>query len=208
MARFTESVVEEEALDWLETLDYAIHSGPDTAPGELLAERADYDRVVLERWLREALQRLNPALPAEAIDEAFRRLTRPDGPTLETRNHTVHRILTEGVTVEYRRPDGSIAGAQARVLDYDDADNNDFIAVNQFTVIENGHNRRPDMVIFVNGLPIAVIELKNAADENATIWSAYQQFQTYKNEIPSLFAHNCALVISNGVQARIGTLTG
>jgi type I restriction enzyme R subunit len=116
-------------------------------------------------------------------------------------------MLVDGVTVEYRRPDGSVAGAQARVVDFDNADNNDWLAVNQFTVVENRHTRRPDVVLFVNGLPLAVIELKNPADEEATIWSAYQQLQTYKQEIPSLFVYNEALVISDGLEARIGTLT-
>ena len=119
----------------------------------------------------------------------------------------MHRMFVNGVNVEFRREDGSIAGAQARVLDFDNPDNNDWLAVNQFTVIENNHNRRPDVVLFVNGLPLAVIELKNAADESATIWTAFQQLQTYKEDIPSLFAYNSALVVSDGVQARIGTLT-
>ncbi len=112
----------------------------------------------------------------------------------------------DGVTVEYRRADGSIAGAQARILDFDDPDNNDWLAVNQFTVAENKHNRRPDIVLFVNGLPLVVIELKNAADENATIWTAFHQLQTYQQEIPSLFAYNAALVVSDGMEARIGTV--
>ena len=118
----------------------------------------------------------------------------------------MHRMLVDGVTVEYRRADGSIAGAQARVIDFDTPDNNDWLAVNQFTVAEGQHTRRPDVVLFVNGLPLAVIELKNPADENATIWSAYQQLQTYQAQIPALFATNAALIVSDGVQARIGSL--
>ena len=121
------------------------------------------------------------------------------------RNRAFHRLLVDGVTVEYRI-DGSIRGAQARLLDFDDPDNNEWLAVNQFTVVENKHNRRPDVVIFVNGLPLGVIELKNAADEDATIWNAFQQLQTYQAEIPSLLAYNEALVISDGVQAKIGSL--
>ena len=122
------------------------------------------------------------------------------------RNRAVHRMLVDGVTVEYRRKDGSIAGAQAQVIDFESPDNNDWLAVNQFTVAEGQHTRRPDVVLFVNGLPLAVIELKNPADENATIWSAYQQLQTYQAQIPALFATNAALVVSDGVQARIGAL--
>ena len=149
--------------------------------------------------------RLNPTLPAEAIDDAFRKITRLEGATLDARNRTFHRLLVDGVTVEYRA-DGTIRGAQARLIDFDNPDNNDWLAVNQFTVVENKHNRRPDVVIFVNGLPLAVVELKNAADEDATIWDAYQQLQTYQAEIQSLFAYNELLLISDGVQARIGSL--
>ena len=207
MSRFSESVVEDAALDWLKSQGWTVKPGPHIAPGELAAERADFGQVVLEQRLRDALARLNPMLPAEAIDDAFRKLLHPEGPTLEARNRAVHRLLVDGVTVEYRTPDSSIRGAQARVLDFDDADNNDWLAVNQFTVSENKHTRRPDVVLFINGLPLVLVELKNAADENATIWSAFQQFQTYKAELPALFAYNALLVISDGTEARIGTLT-
>jgi type I restriction enzyme R subunit len=205
--KFSESLVEDAALAWLESLGWAIKHGPDIAPGELFAERADYTQVVLEQRLRDALARLNPALPPEALEDAFHRLTRPEGATLEARNRAFHRMLVDGVTVEYRRPDGSIAGAQARVLAFDDPENNDCLAVNQFTVSEGQHTRRPDIVLFVNGLPLAIIELKNPADEEATIWTAFQQLQTYKAELPTLFSFNELLVISDGVEARIGTLT-
>ncbi len=208
MKTFTESVVEDAALAWLEALGYAVLHGPDMAVGMPEAERSDpnYRDVVLEGRLRQALVRLNPDLPAEAIEDAYRKLTRTDAPSLLERNRAVHRMLVDGVTVEYRRKDGSIAGAQARVLDFAAQDNNDWLAVNQFTVADGQHTRRPDVVLFVNGLPLAVIELKNPADENATIWSAYQQIQTYQAQIPSLFATNAALIVSDGVQARIGAL--
>jgi len=206
--RFSESVVEDAALAWLEGLGYAILHGPEIASGEPAAERADptYRDVVLERRMRKALVRLNPQLPSEALDDAYRKLTRVDAPSLIERNRAVHRMLVDGVTVEYRRKDGSIAGAQARLLDFDTPENNDWAVVNQFTVAEGQHTRRPDIVLFVNGLPLAVIELKNAADENATVWSAYHQLQTYQAQTPTLFATNAALLISDGAQARIGTL--
>jgi len=204
---FTESLVEQAALAWLESLGWSVRHGLEIAPGEPGAERADYAQVVLEARLRDALARLNPALPPEALDDAFRRLTRPEGAELSGRNRAVHRLLVEGVTVEYRAADGEIRGAQAHVLDFDDPRNNDWLAVNQFTVTENKHTRRPDVVLFVNGLPLAVIELKNAADEDATIWTAFQQLQTYKAELPSLFAFNEVLLVSDGVEARVGTLT-
>ncbi|MBI5499612.1 MAG: type I restriction endonuclease subunit R [Deltaproteobacteria bacterium] len=204
---FSESVVEQAALAWLEALGWRIKDGVEIAPGDPGAERADYAQVVLEARLRDALGRLNPALPPEALDDAFRRLTRPEGAELPARNRAVHRLLGEGVTVEYRAAEGEIRGAQARVLDFDDPKNNDWLAVNQFTVTENKHTRRPDVVLFVNGLPLAVVELKNAADEDATIWTAFQQLQTYKAELPSLFAFNEVLFVSDGMEARVGTLT-
>ncbi len=214
---FYESEVEQAALAWLESLGYPILHGPDIAPGEPFAERDGYGQVVLERRLRQALQRLNPQAPPDALDEAFRRLTRPDSPSLVANNHAVHRYLVEGVPVEVQQPDGSFRGDLIRVLDHDDPENNEFLAINQFTVVEDlsawGHpqagrrERRPDVVLFVNGLPLAVIELKNPADENADIWRAFNQLQTYKQQIPSLFVYNEALLVSDGVQARVGTLT-
>ncbi len=208
MTAFTESIVEDAALGWLEMLGYAVLHGPDIAAGESAAERSDpnYRDVVLEGRLRQALVSLNSGLPPEALEDAYRKLMRTDAPSLLERNRAVHRMLVDGVTVEYRRKDGSIAGAQARVIDFDKPDNNDWLAVNQFTVAEGQYTRRPDVVLFVNGLPLAVIELKNPADENATIWSAWQQFQTYQTQIPSLFATNAALVVSDGMEARIGAV--
>ena len=202
---FAESVVEQAALAWFESLGYTIKHGPEIGPGELFAERTGYGQVLLAGRLRQALTRINATLPVEAIDDAFRKVTRLEGATLESRNRAFHRLLVDGITVEYRS-DGAIRGAQARLLDFENPDNNEWLAVNQFTVVENKHNRRPDVVIFVNGLPLGVVELKNAADEEATIWNAFQQLQTYQAEIPSLLAYNEALVISDGVQARIGSL--
>jgi len=206
--KFAESIVEEAALAWLHGLGWSVLHGPEIAVGTPGAERSDpgYRDVILERRLRAALVRLNPGLPPEAADDAFRKLIRADAPSLIERNRAVHRMLVDGITVEYRRADGSIAGAQARVLDSDAPENNDWLAVNQFTVAEGQHTRRPDVVLFVNGLPLAVIELKNPADENATIWSAFQQLETYQAHIPALFTYNAALVVSDGVQARIGAL--
>ena len=207
MTTLTESTVEQAALAWLESHGWSIAHGPDIAPGVPGAERNNYGEVLLARRLRDALARLNPELPAAALDDAFRRLTRPEDSTLEARNRAFHRMVVDGVTVAHRIDNGAIRGAQARVIDFDDPANNDWLAVNQFTVVENKHERRPDVVLFVNGLPLGVIELKNPADGDATIWSAWQQLQTYKAEIPSLFAFNAALVVSEGLEARIGTLT-
>jgi type I restriction enzyme, R subunit len=177
MSRFAESVVEEATLAWFEALGYTVLHGPDIAAGDPNAERSDpsYRDVVLDERFRQTLVRLNPDLPHEALEDAYRKLMRSDAPSLVERNRAAHRMLVDGVTVEYRRMDGSIAGAQARVIDFDTPDNNDWLAVNQFTVAEGQHTRRPDVVLFVNGMPLVVIELKNPTDENATVRSAFQQ---------------------------------
>ena len=207
MTTISESVVEEAALEWLAGLGWQTAHGPDIAPDTANAERNTYDEVVLERRLRDALGQLNPDLPETALEDAFRKLTRPEGPTLEARNRAFHRMLVDGVTVEYRTADGDIRGAQARVVDFDHPANNDWLAVNQFTVTENKNHRRPDVMLFVNGLPFCIIELKNPVEEDATIWTAWQQLQTYKAELSNLFAMNGMLMVSDGTQSRIGALT-
>ena len=206
-ASVSESTVEAIALDWLGALGWTVLYGPDGAPDTPTAERAGYDEVVLHGRLRPALARLNPDVPDDAVDDAHHRLTHPAGATLEARNRDFHRMVVAGVTVEYADTDGRVRGTQMRVLDFDEPDANDWLAVNQFTVFENRHERRPDIVLFVNGLPLGIIELKNPADENATIHTAFKQLQTYRAEIPSLFAFNAALIVSDGLEARIGTLT-
>ena len=207
MSAVSESTVEAAALEWLEGLGWRVAHGPDISPHAEGAERADYTEVVLENQLRDALDRLNPGLPAEALDDAFRKVARPEGSTLEARNRAFHRLLVDGVTVEYRTAKGAVRGAQVSVLDYGNPANNDWLAVNQFTVVEGEHERRPDVVLFVNGLPVGLIELKNPADEKATVWTAWTQIQTYKAELSDLFALNAVLIASDGVKARMGTLT-
>ncbi|MGD9598669.1 MAG: type I restriction endonuclease subunit R, partial [Steroidobacteraceae bacterium] len=206
MSTFTESDVEEAALAWLEGAGWQVRNGAAIAPGEPAAERDDYGQTILAQRLRAGLARLNPALPGETLDDALRKLMHPEGVDLIVRNRALHRLLVDGVTVEYRDADGNIRGAQARVIDFDDPANNDWLAVNQFSVVEHKHSRRPDVVLFVNGLPLAVLELKNAASEDATIWSAFHQLQTYQVEVPALFASNALLAVSDGVEARVGAL--
>ena len=206
MTTVNENTVEQTALSWLRELGWDVAYGPEIAPDGLSPERDDYGDVVLARRLREALARLNPGLPSKALDDAYRKLTRPEGPSLEARNRTFHRMLVAGVTVEFVA-EGRVRGAQAMVMDADHPHSNDLLAVNQFTVTENRHTRRPDIILFVNGLPLAVMELKNPLDEDATIWAAWQQLQTYKAELPSLFAMNELLVVSDDTTARIGSLT-
>ncbi len=209
MTKTTEDAVEQTAIEWLRELGYEVAHGPDIAYDGSAPERdvvANYGDVVLAGRLRAALERINPDLPVAAIDEALRIVTNPRSPALIENNRAFHRMLTDGVGVSWMGDDGE---AHDTVLLVDPADHNrnDWLAVNQFTVVENKRERRPDIVLFVNGLPLVVIELKNAADEKATIRHAYNQFQTYKEQIPHLFTYNVALIISDGMQARAGTLT-
>ena len=202
-----EGTVEDITLGWFRELGYDIAHGPTLAPGEPGAERENYGEVLLVERLRAAIDRLNPSIPAEAKDEALRKVVRVDGPDLITANRRFHSMLRDGVEVEYPRADGSIAGDHVRLVDFTKTENNDWLALNQFTVVEGQVNRRPDVVVFVNGIPLSVIELKNPTDENATIWSAYEQLQTYKKQVPAIFRYNELLVISDGIQARIGSLS-
>ena len=207
MSHVTESLVEEAALEWLAGLGYAVLYGPDISPDGSRPERGSYDQVLLTERLREALARLNPHLPAETLEEVLRKMQQTETPSLIEENRRLHRYLIEGVSVEVAREDGSIGGDVARLIDFADMDANDWLAVNQYTVIEGQKNRRPDVVLFVNGLPLAVIELKNPGDENATLDGAFNQLQTYKDQIPSLFRTNAVLVTSDGLHARLGSLT-
>ncbi len=207
MARLNENEVEEAALAWFSGLGYAVLHGPDIGPEGFAPERGSYDEVLLDGRLREALARLNPRLPDETLEDVLRKLRQSETPSLVEENRRLHRYLVEGVPVEVAREDGSIGGDAARLINFSDPDSNDWLAVNQFTVIEGENNRRPDIALFVNGLPLAVIELKNPGDENATLEGAFNQLQTYKDDIPSLFRTNAALMTSDGLQARIGSLT-
>ncbi len=207
MAHLNEQEVESAALTWLSEQGWEVKYGPEIAPGEPLAERQDYGQVVLERRLRQALRRLNPEQPQGVLEDAYRKLTRSEGIDLVQRNRAFHRMMVDGVEVDYRDAEGRIRGARVRVLDFNDSRNNDLLAVGQFSVSENRNHRRPDIVLFINGLPLVVVELKNAADAKATLETAFRQLQTYKSDIPSLFVTNAALVISDGTQARAGALT-
>ncbi len=207
MSRLNEDTVEYTALDWFAELGYTVLHGPDIAPDTSHAERVSYGEVILMARLRTALARLNPNIPPDALEEAIRKLGRVDSPVPVVNNRRFHIFLTDGVPVEYQGQDGRIINANARLIDFDHPDQNDWLVVNQFTVIEHGRNRRPDVVVFVNGLPLAVIELKNAVGEKATIRGAFNQIQTYKHDIPSLFLYNEVCVISDGLEARAGTLT-
>lgn len=207
MSKFTESDVEEAALYYFEQLGYTVLGGPDIAPGESGAERSSYADAVLVDRLRSALIQLNPQVPPDEIQSAIQQVLRPETQNLYDNNQRFHRLLTEGVPVSYAGEDGRTQHDQAWLIDWNNPDQNDWLVVNQFTVVENRKKHIPDVVVFVNGLPLAVIELKNAADENADIDKAFNQLQTYKANIPSLFTTNEVLLISDGREARLGSLT-
>ena len=206
MTTINESDIETAALDWLAGMGYSVLHAPDIAPDTPHAERSRYEEVVLTGRLRDAVARLNPSIPTESQEEAVQKVLSPTSPSLVQNNRIFHLMLVDDIEVEYRDADGVMRGGRVQLVDFQNPVNNDWLAVNQFTVVENSE-RRPDIVLFINGLPLAVIELKNPTDKNATVWSAFRQLQTYKREIPRLFTYNGALVISDGMEARVGSLT-
>ncbi len=196
-----EQIVIQEFID----LGYSYVNGADISP-EGIAQERQFDEVVLKLRLQTAIAKLNPNVPSEAQEEAVKKLLRTNSPNLFQNNYDVHKYLTDGVDVEYRKGD-RIAGDKVWLIDYNNPSNNEYLVVNQFTIIENNVNKRPDIILFINGLPLVVIELKNAVDENATINSAFNQLQTYKQSIPSLFLYNALLIVSDGWEALYGSLT-
>jgi len=212
MTKLTESAIEDFAIQLFKQLGYSYVYAPDIAPDGDNPERRHYDEVILKDRLRSAVQRINPSVPQHALQEALKDVERIHSPELLAGNETFHRLLTEGVKVSYQQ-DGQERGDLVWLIDFAKLENNEFVVANQFTVIDssphggNHQNKRPDLVLFVNGLPLVVIELKNPADENATIKSAYQQIDTYKHTIPSLFTTNAILVVSDGLEAKAGSLS-
>ena len=206
MTRLTESAIEEFAIKLFERLGYSTVYAPDIAPDGEQPERSHYDEVLLSGRLEQALKRINPRLSPAMLQAALKDVQRISSPDLLVNNEAFHRLLTEGVNVTYQK-DGDARGDLVWLVDFNNPENNEFLVVNQFTVIENNQNKRPDVILFVNGIPLVVIELKNATDENATIKSAYQQLDTYKHSIPGLFACNALLVISDGLEAKAGSLS-
>lgn len=205
MAVISEDHIEQIVIQEFIDLGYSYVNGADISPDGVAQERA-YDEVVLTHRLLAAISRLNLTVPADAQEDALKKLLRSDSPNLFQNNYTIHKYLTEGVDVEYRKGD-RIVGDKVWLIDYENPTNNEFLVVNQFSIIENNINKRPDVILFINGIPLVVIELKNAVDENATIHSAFNQLQTYKKSIPSLFLYNTLLVVSDGWEALYGSLT-
>ncbi len=201
----TESEIEEIALNYLQGLGYTYQLGTVISPDGEHPER-QYNEVVLVTRLRDAIDKLNPNISQDAKEDALKKVLRTESPNALINNENFHRYLTDGVDVEMRTESG-IRGEKIYIVDFTHPENNEFLAVNQFTVVEGNQNKRPDIILFVNGLPLVVIELKNAVDENANLKSAFNQLQTYKQAIPSLFTYNSLLIISDGWDARCGTIT-
>ncbi|MHB1174774.1 MAG: type I restriction endonuclease subunit R [Sulfuriferula sp.] len=204
--KLTENAIEDFAIKLFERLGYSYVYAPDIAPDGEQPERGHYGEVLLAGRLAQALKRINPKLSPALLQDALKEVQRISSPDLLANNEAFHRLLTEGVKVS-RQQDGNQRGDLAWLIDFAHPENNEFVVANQFTVIENHQNKRPDLVLFINGIPLVVIELKNAIDENATIKTAYQQFETYKQTIPSLFTPNAFLVISDGLEAKAGSLS-
>src|SRR5680860_769868 len=209
---YNESTLELATLDWLKELGYEIGFGPDMAYDGINSEReakANYSDIVLIERLKAAIVRINPEIPVEAQKDALDKIIAM--PWVKSNlievNEIFHNTLINGVNVSYKTKDGETRHDRVKLLDTANLDNNNFLAVNQFTIIENNHNRRPDIIIFINGLPLAIFELKNPGKENANVRGAYNQLQTYKNDIPSLFAYNELNIISDGIDTRLGSLT-
>jgi len=206
MTKITENTIEEFSIKLLERLGYHYIYAPDIAHDGTRPERNSYEDVLLTERLQNAIRIINPNVPIDSQEEALKEIQRINSPELLANNENFHRMLTEGINVSYQK-DGHKRGDLVWLIDFKNPENNEFIVANQFTVIENGNNKRPDVILFVNGIPLVVIELKNPADENATVKSAFKQLQTYKEIIPSLFTYNGLMIISDGLEAKAGSLS-
>ena len=204
---FCESHLKEATLEWFEELGFEIVFAPDIAPDGEYPEREDYGDIILNDRLEEALKRINPKMPDDAIEDAFRQITIPQSPSLIMNNKSFQKMITDGIDVQVKQADASYRTEKVYAFDFEKPLNNEFMVANQFTIVEHGVEKRPDVIAFVNGIPLVVIELKSASDENVDITDAYNQLQTYKMTIPSLFTYNSFMVTSDGINARAGTLT-
>jgi type I restriction enzyme R subunit len=202
----TEDQLEHLTLDWFKTIGYNYVCGYDIAPDGPSPERSDYRQIVLFDRLIAQLQIINPHIPVTVLETVAQQIAKPETPVLIKSNRAFHQFLLEGVKVEFKEGDKSRID-YVQLIDFSRVSNNQFLVVNQYTITGSKGNRRPDLIVFINGLPLAVIELKNPADSNADIWAAYQQLQTYKDEVSDLFVFNEALVVSDGLDARVGSLT-
>lgn len=208
MSAFNENTVELAALEYFAELGYHTLHGPDIAPGEPGAERDSYEEVFLWGRLRDAIRRVNPGTSPALIDEAIKRVRRAESQSPIDENYRLHQLITEGVPVERRDADGALRTTRLWLVDFEQPENNDWVAINQFTIVENGKNRRPDVLVLVNGMPLALLELKNPTAEHATLKSAWNQVQTYRQDIPSVFVPNAVTVISDGTSAAMSSYAG
>ncbi len=208
MSIFNESTIEEAALEYFREIGYSTAWGPNIGPGEPGQERTSFQEVLLEGRLRASLFRINSEIEANLIDEAIKKLKRSESQNPIDENYRVHKLITDGIPIEHRGPDGQLRTTRVWLVDFEDSAKNDWLAVNQFTIIEEGKNRRPDVVVFLNGLPVGLLELKNSADSNATLKNAWNQIQTYRRDIPSLFVPNAITVLSDGVSSSMSSYVG
>ncbi|MBF0118141.1 MAG: type I restriction endonuclease subunit R [Desulfobacterales bacterium] len=204
--KITESSIEQFAIELLEHQGYQYLYGPSIAPDGETSERKSFEDVLLIERLQTAIGRINPSISADIREDAIKQIQRLNSPELIVNNEFFHRMLTEGINVSYQK-DGNTRGDLVWLIDFKNPENNDFIAANQFTVIENNVHKRPDIIIFVNGIPLVVVELKNPVDENATVTSAFKQLQTYKQAIPCLFTYNGFMIASDGLEAKAGSIS-
>ncbi|WP_303227328.1 type I restriction endonuclease subunit R, partial [Dialister invisus] len=207
MSNFIENDLEQAVLEWFQDLGYQIQYGPDISPGGSFSERESFGDVVLYDRLHSALKRINKQYSNDTISELVKKITRQQSLSIVQNNVAFQKLLTDGIDVEVKQKDGSIKTEKAYIFDAKDIENNEFLAINQYTVIENGKERRPDIVAFLNGIPVVVIELKNATNEEVGIVDGFNQLQTYKRDIPSLFYYNAFMITSDGINAKVGTIT-
>ena len=207
MSNFIENDLEQAVLEWFQDLGYQTQYGPDISPGGSFSERESFGDVVLYDRLYSALKRINKQYSNDTISELVKKITRQQSLSIIQNNVAFQKLLTDGIDVEVKQKDGSIKTEKAYIFDAKDIENNEFLAINQYTVIENGKERRPDIVAFLNGIPVVVIELKNATNEEVDIVDGFNQLQTYKRDIPSLFYYNAFMITSDGINAKVGTIT-
>ncbi|MBL0402307.1 MULTISPECIES: type I restriction endonuclease, partial [unclassified Staphylococcus] len=205
--QFSEDDLEQVALEWFEELGYTIKNGREISETGITPERESDKDVVLDNRLESALRRINPDLHNNAIQQAIREISIERSPQLLENNRTFHEMITNGIEVEHYDEDGETINDLVYVFDFSNTENNDFLAVNQLTVVNGDYNKRPDIVLFINGLPVVVIELKNSTNESVGVEDGYHQLETYKMRIPQLFNHNAVLVTSDGINTKAGSLT-
>lgn len=206
MKPITEDIIEQTTLEMLQVLGWEYANGRDISPEGIFCERDSFGQVILTKRLRKAISKINPHIPKDAQEQAVQKVLRIYSPELLHNNEVFHQYLVEKVRIPYQQ-DGYERSHEVALIDFENPLNNEFLAVNQLTIIENNQNKRPDILLFVNGLPVVLIELKNASDENATIHKAYDQIQTYKATIPSLFTYNEICMISDGMECKAGSLS-